>query len=82
VVGKRRIDRARLLPPHPHPHPPHTCPGVTGVALSTQNLTSVPDDSASISFISFIASMMQIVCPLTTTSPSFENAGSPGAGDR
>ena len=36
----------------------------------------------SISFISFMASMMQMVWPLVTLSPSFTNGGSPGAGAR
>ncbi len=39
-------------------------------------------EHTSISFMSFIASMMQMVWPLTTLSPSFTNAGSPGAGAR
>jgi len=34
----------------------------------------------SISFMSFIASMMQTVCPLVTLSPSLQKEGSPGAG--
>ncbi len=37
---------------------------------------------ASISFMSFMASMMQMVCPLVTLSPSFTKGGSPGAGER
>ena len=36
----------------------------------------------SISFISFMASMMQMVWPLVTLSPSLTNGGSPGAGAR
>jgi hypothetical protein len=32
--------------------------------------------------MSFMASMMQMVWPLVTRSPSFTNSGSPGAGER
>ena len=32
--------------------------------------------------MSFMASMMQMVCPLVTLSPSFTKGGSPGAGER
>jgi hypothetical protein len=36
----------------------------------------------SISFMSFMASMIAMVCPLVTRSPSLTNGGSPGAGER
>lgn len=32
--------------------------------------------------MSFIASMMHTVWPLATLSPTLQNAGSPGAGDK
>ena len=43
-----------------------------------------PEDKfrTSISFMSFMASMMQMVWPLVTLSPSFTKCGSPGAGAR
>eukprot|EP00879_Flechtneria_rotunda_P006017 GHRR01006329.1.p1 GENE.GHRR01006329.1~~GHRR01006329.1.p1 ORF type:complete len:156 (-),score=46.38 GHRR01006329.1:610-1077(-) len=55
-------------------------PGATDWPFSTHTFTTSPPTSASISFISFIASMMHTVCPFFTRSPSFTNGGSPGAG--
>lgn len=45
-------------------------PGDTAWPFCTTTLTMVPDTSASISFISFMASMMPMGWPLVTTSPS------------
>jgi len=42
----------------------------------------VPEASASISFISFIASMTQIVSPSFTTPPTSMNGLASGAGER
>ncbi len=42
----------------------------------------VPDTSASISFISFIASMMQSVWPGRTIEPMSTNDGASGEGER
>src|SRR5215467_2514234 len=46
------------------------CPNSTGCAFSTKILTTRPATLDSISFISFIASMMHRIWPSLTTSPS------------
>ena len=61
---------------------PASVPITESFPLSAVILTTVPLTSASISFISFMASIIPIVWPWVTRSPSFTNAGSPGAGDR
>jgi hypothetical protein len=58
------------------------CPNSTGWPFSTRISVTFPGSSASISFISFIASMMQRVCPFFTTEPISTKAGWSGAGVR
>ena len=55
-------------------------PYSTGLPLATNILAMVPETSASISFISFIASMMQSTWPSLTASPTLTNGGVPGEG--
>ncbi len=50
----------------------------TGWAFSTSTFLIKPSASASISFISFMASMMQITCPFLTLSPSSANGAASG----
>ena len=54
----------------------------TGWPFSRWTLTTSPASSASISFISFIASMMQRTWPTLTRSPTLTNAGEFGSGER
>jgi hypothetical protein len=58
------------------------CPYSTLLPLCAKISTTVPAHSASISFISFIASMMQSVCPGRTTDPISTKAGASGDGAR
>jgi len=46
------------------------CPYSTACPFSTRIFAMRPPTFASISFMSFIASMMQTICPSFTTSPS------------
>ena len=55
-----------------------TCSNSTGSPFSTQISTTLPASPAPTSFMSFIASTMQTVCPISTTSPSSANAFAPG----
>src|SRR5208337_3219142 len=48
-------------------------PYSTGWPFSTNTLTTSPATSDSISFINFIASMMQSACPDSTRAPTFTN---------
>src|SRR5579864_1834136 len=57
------------------------CAYSTGWPLLTRRLTISPLTSASISFISFMASMMHSTWPASTVSPAFTNGGDPGDGD-
>src|SRR5207249_967470 len=57
-------------------------PNWTGWALSTRTLTMRPPSFASISFMSFMASMTQRVCPSLMVSPSLTKGGASGLGDR
>ena len=59
-----------------------TWPYSTGWAFSTRIDFTWPSTSALISFISFIASRMQSVCPATTMSPSSTYGAAPGSGAR
>ncbi len=54
----------------------------TGCPFSGWTLTTSPAISASISFISFMASMMQSTCPTLTRSPTLTKGGEFGSGDR
>src|SRR5664279_5193905 len=55
-------------------------PYSTGLPLGTNILAITPDTSASISFISFMASMMHSTCPSFTASPTLTKGGVPGDG--
>src|SRR5690349_1563401 len=55
-------------------------PYSTGWPFSTRMLTTSPATSDSISFISFIASMMQITLPFSTKSPIETNGSTFGEG--
>ena len=57
-------------------------PYSTGWPFSTRIAFTVPAASDSISFRSFIASMMQSVWPLVTVCPTSTKAGAPGEGER
>src|SRR6476646_8329643 len=57
------------------------CPYSTGFPFAASIFTISPDASDSISFMSFMASMMQSTCPAWTMSPVLINGGAPGAGD-
>src|SRR4029453_8718918 len=57
------------------------CPYSTGCPFSTRIFFTVPPTSASISFSSFMASMMQSVSPALTSDPCSTKAGAPGLGD-
>src|SRR5581483_3051805 len=57
-------------------------PYSTGSALPTWIARTTASTSAFTSFISFIASRMQRVCPGATASPSSTNGAEPGAGAR
>ena len=57
------------------------CPYSTGWPLLTMRFAMMPEASDSISFISFMASMMQRICPVSTWSPTLKNGGEPGEGD-
>ena len=57
----------------------NTCPNSTGVPFSTRISTISALNSDSISFINFIASSMQIVCPIVILLPKSTNGSSPGA---
>jgi hypothetical protein len=57
-------------------------PNSTGWPFFGKASTIVPATSASISFISFIASMMQSVAPFSTVSPIFTNGSASGFGAR
>src|SRR5919201_1309355 len=57
-------------------------PYSTGCAFSTWIARTMPGTSAFTSFISFIASRMQSVCPTETGWPSSTNGGAPGCGAR
>src|SRR4029450_12168852 len=59
-----------------------SCPNSTGSAVPPWSPRTIPAASALISFISFIASRMQSVCPCATVSPSSTNGGAPGCGAR
>jgi hypothetical protein len=54
----------------------------TGWPFSTYAFSMIPSNSLSISFISFIASMMQSTWPLRTVSPTSTNGFAPGSGVR
>src|SRR5579859_388557 len=58
------------------------CPNSTGCAFSTWILRTTASSSDFTSFMSFMASRMQSVCPAATTSPSSTNGGAPGCGAR
>ena len=58
------------------------CPNSTGLPFSARISTMVPATSASISFISFIASTMQSVCPSRIALPTSTNGGASGRGRR
>jgi len=51
-----------------------------GWPFATSFFTISPATSASISFISFIASTMHNICPISTVSPTFTKGGDPGEG--
>src|SRR5690606_22962039 len=53
-------------------------PNSTGSPFSTKISAIVPETSASISFMSFIASTMQRVCPFCTVWPTSTNGGDSG----
>jgi len=53
-----------------------------GVAVSARHSTIVPANSASISFISFIASTMQSACPGRMLLPTSTKGGASGEGAR
>ena len=57
-----------------------TSPYWTGVQSSATQAVIVPDFSALISFITFIASMMQSVWPMETVEPTSTKLGASGAG--
>ena len=57
-----------------------TWPYSTGCASSTQTSRMTPVISASISFMIFIASMMQTVCPELTRVPTLAYGSAPGLG--
>ena len=57
-------------------------PNSTGWPFSTRIALTTPDLSASISFISFIASMMQSVSPACTVWPTSTNGLAPGDAER
>ncbi len=57
-------------------------PYCTGWPFSRRRLTISPSYSESISFISFIASMMQSTWPFFTVSPTSTNAAAPGSAER
>src|SRR5258706_7104336 len=57
-------------------------PNSTAFPFCAKIATIVPECSASISFISFIASMMQSVCPARTTEPTSTNDGVSGLAAR
>src|SRR5439155_13622198 len=57
-------------------------PNSTGSALRTWIASTIPAASVLISFMSFIASRMQSVCPGATVSPSSTKGGAPGCGAR
>src|SRR5205807_9338758 len=59
-----------------------SCPNSTGSAFSTWIARTTPAASAFTSFISFIASRMQSVCPCATASPTSTKGGAPGCGAR
>ena len=58
------------------------CPYSTGCPFSTRISFTTPPTSASISFSSFMASMMQSVSPGFTAWPSSTNEAAPGLGER
>ncbi len=58
-----------------------TCPYSTGCASVTVTSRSVPEYSDSISFMIFIASMMQRICPLFTREPTVTYGLAPGSGE-
>ena len=53
-----------------------------GLAVFAKNRLTVPDLSASISFMIFIASMMQIVSPSLTAVPTSTKGLPPGLAER
>src|SRR4051812_27120521 len=53
-------------------------PYSTACPLSTNNVSTIPDRSAAISFMIFMASMMPTGCPACTESPTATNGGVPG----
>src|SRR5438128_6158717 len=55
-------------------------PYSTGWPSSTRTLTTSPATSDSISFINFMASIMQTTLPLSTKSPTDTNDSEPGEG--
>ena len=57
-------------------------PYSTDSPFSTRMLTTSPSASALISFITFIASMMQITVSRVTVSPTLARGSASGAGDR
>src|SRR5215469_12541214 len=59
----------------------NSCPYSIGWPFLTRHFTISPPTSASISFISFIASTMQSTWPSSTASPGLTNGGDPGEGD-
>ena len=58
------------------------CPNSTAWPFSAQMRVTVPDLSASISFMIFMASMMQIGSPSFTWLPSSTKALEPGLDER
>jgi hypothetical protein len=83
----RAVDRDRLPDRDRRSHAPvgalagstrnSGCPNSTGCPFSTRISVIFPGSSASISFISFIASMMQRTWPFFTTEPTSTKAAGP-----
>ena len=62
--------------------PNSRCPYSTGWPFSAKTLATVPPTSEVISFMSFIASMMQSFAPASISSPIVTNGSAVGEGAR